>query len=248
MASGSSRWQHHALMATRETQRLQTRKRIYDAALALFRRDGVVECRTDDIATMAGVSRGALYFHFPTKEHVLLERMRETESVICEQIDALPAGASVDEVLATVNRALAAIWEPDPRLLPELVAVALRFTALTMHDQQATPLRSTLGQRFREAAAAGELGTRVPAEILGDLYLGNTLGGLLAWYGNPVLPLRAILDAVTELFWSGARVQTPPVAERRATPRARAKPETSAKAKSKAEKRGSRRPERPRAR
>lgn len=197
-------------MATRDAQRLETRKRIYDSALAIFRRDGVVECRTDDIANAAGVSRGAFYFHFPTKEHVMLERMRETEGVICAQIDALPSDASIDRVLSTVNRALAAIWEPDPKLLPELVAVALRFTALTMHDQQATPLRSALGTRFREAAARDELGTRVPAEILGDLYLGNTLGGLLAWYGNPVLPLVTILDAVTDLFWSGARAHDAP--------------------------------------
>lgn len=197
-------------MASREAQRLRTRKRIYESALAIFRRDGVVECRTDDIASAAGVSRGAFYFHFPTKEHVLQERMRETEGMICDKLDALAASEPIDRVLATVNRALAEIWEPDPKLLPELVAVALRVTALTMHDKEATPLRSSLARRFRDAGARGELGTRVPAEVLGDLYLGNTLAGMLAWYGNPSLPLVSVLDAVTDLFWSGAR--HPPVA------------------------------------
>ena len=191
-------------MATRQEQRLETRRRIYESALAIFRRDGVGPCRTDDIATAAGVSRGAFYFHFPTKEHVMLERMRETEQIICKQIDAMAKDAPIDSVLAVLNRALASIWEPDPKLLPELVAVALRFTALTMHDRDATPLRSTLSERFRDAAARGEIGTRVPAEILGDVYLGNTLGGMLAWYGNPVMPLVSVLDAVTDLFWSGA--------------------------------------------
>jgi AcrR family transcriptional regulator len=186
-------------------QRLGTRRRIYDAALTIFRRDGVVESRTEDIATLAGVSRGAFYFHFPTKEQVLLERMRETESVICQHIDALPEDASIDRVLQAVNRALAAIWEPDPKLLPEIVAVGLRFAALTMQDQQATPLRWSLSKRFQQAAARDELGARLPPEILGDVYLGNTLGGLLAWYGSPVLPLLGVLDAVTDLFWSGAR-------------------------------------------
>lgn len=197
-------------MAKRENQRLETRKRIYASALAIFRRDGVVECRTDDIANAAGVSRGAFYFHFPTKEHVMLERMRETEGIICKQIDALASDAPIDRVLSTLNRALAAIWEPDPKLLPELVAVALRFTALTMHDQQATPLRSSLAKRFRDAAGRDELGTRVPFEILGDVYLGNTLGGLLAWYGNPVMSLVTVLDAITDLFWSGARAADAP--------------------------------------
>ncbi|NJK33278.1 MAG: hypothetical protein HC927_13250 [Deltaproteobacteria bacterium] len=52
---------------------------------------------------------------------------------------------------------------------------------------------------------AAEIVARLPPQILGDFYLGNTLGGLLAWYGNPILPLRSVLDAVTELFWNGAR-------------------------------------------
>lgn len=211
-------------MTSRETQRRKTRQRIYESALAIFRRDGVAACRTDDIATAAGVSRGAFYFHFPTKEHVLLERMRETESIICAAIDALPADAPIDRLLATTNQCLASIWEPDPRLLPELVAVGLRFTAETMHDQQATPLRSTLAARFRDAAGRNEIAVRLPPEILGDVYLGNTLGGLLAWYGNPVLPLLSVLDAVTDLFWSGAGTP-PPNEARRMTPAPHAKVE-----------------------
>lgn len=208
-------------MVTRDAQRRKTRQRIYESALAIFRRDGVTACRTDDIATAAGVSRGAFYFHFPTKEHVLLERMQETEAIICGKLDALPEEATIDRALETLNGALAAIWEPDPKLLPDLVGAALRFTALTMHDQQATPLRSALAARFREAAQRGEIVGRLPPEILGDVYLGNTLGGLLAWYGNPVLPLRSVLDAVTDLFWAGAGARAgaapkPPAAKKKA--------------------------------
>jgi AcrR family transcriptional regulator len=199
-------------VSSRETQRLETRRRIYEAALAVFRRDGVDACRMDDIATAAGVSRGAFYFHFPTKEHVLLERMRETEGTICAAIEELPADTRIEQVLATQNRTLASIWEPDPKLLPDVVSAALRFTALTMHDRQATPLRSALADRFRNAAVRGEVVARLPPEVLSDVYLGNTLGGLLAWYGNQAMPLVSVLDAVTDLFWDGARAKTEPAA------------------------------------
>ncbi len=166
----------------------------------------------DDIASTAGVSRGAFYFHFPTKEHVLLERMRETEGTIRAALDELPQDAAIHSVLATQNRCLAAIWTPDPTLLPDVVAAALRFTALTMHDRQATPLRSSLALRFRKAVDRGEIVARLPAEVLSDVYLGNTLGGLLAWYGNQALPLVGVLDAVTDLFWDGARAPVAPTA------------------------------------
>ncbi|NJK31778.1 MAG: TetR family transcriptional regulator [Deltaproteobacteria bacterium] len=88
------------MSTTREEQRRQTRRRIYECALAIFRRDGVVACRTEDIANAAGISRGSFYFHFPTKEHVLLERMRETEDEIRAVIEQLPAEVGIDRVLA----------------------------------------------------------------------------------------------------------------------------------------------------
>lgn len=192
-----------APLSSRELQRLQTRQRIFDAAMAIFRRDGVAAARTDDIARAAGVSRGAFYFHFPTKEHVLLERMRETEDQICGALGELDDAAPLARVLAVVGREMAAIWEPDPGLLPELTAAAMRFTASVMSDQESTPLRSELARRFRLACERGELVGRLPPAILSDLYLGNTLAGLLAWYGNPGMPLEGALGAITELFFSG---------------------------------------------
>lgn len=192
-------------VASREQQREETRRRLYEAALAIFRRDGVTACRTEDIAKAAGVSRGSFYFHFPTKEHVLLERMSETETEVCTAIEAMSDDAPFHELLATLNTALARIWEHDPQLLPDLAGAALRFTATAMDDQQATPLRALLAERFRIAAERGEIQARLAPGILGDFYLGNILGGLLAWYGNPVISLEFVLGAVTELFWNGAK-------------------------------------------
>jgi AcrR family transcriptional regulator len=194
-------------MASREQQRAETRRRLYESALAIFRRDGVAACRTEDIAKAAGVSRASFYFHFPTKEHVLLERMSETESEICEVIETLPDSSSINQILATLNAALARIWEHDPHLLPELAGAALRFTATAMSDQEATPLRALLAERFRIAVERGEIKARLPPQTLSDVYLGNTLGGLLAWYGNPVMSLENVLGAITELFWNGAKAK-----------------------------------------
>lgn len=196
-------------MVSRDEQRRQTRERLYQCALAVFRRDGVNSCRTDDIAKAAGVSRGTFYFHFPTKEHVLLERMRETEEQIGEVVDALPSDAPMDQVLEVLITQMAAIWEPDPQLLPDLASAALRHVAANMSDQESTRLRSTLSERFRGAAQRGEIQVHLPAEMLGDFFLGHTLGGLLAWYGNPVLPLLGVLQAVTYMFWNGAKAQSP---------------------------------------
>jgi AcrR family transcriptional regulator len=196
-----------AELSTRELQRQQTRRRVYECALAVFREQGVSDCRIEDIAKAAGVSRGAFYFHFPTKADVLLERIRETENQICGAIEALPANAKLDRVLATLIAELVKIWEHDPALLPDVTSTALYYTASTMSDQEASRLRALLCARFKAASARGDLSMRLPGELLGDLYLGHMLAGLLAWYGNQALPLSVVLGGVTELFFSGVRAE-----------------------------------------
>lgn len=190
---------------SREEQRAQTRQRLYECAVEVFRRDGVEACRIDDIATAAGVSRGSFYFHFPTKKHVLLARMRETEDQLCDAIDALPDDAPLDDVLRLLVETLASIWEPDPALLVEVCSAALELAATTMADQESTRMRSTLAARFRGAVERGEINPRLVPDLLSDLYLANMLAALLAWWGSQELSLHFLLTGATDLFWNGAR-------------------------------------------
>src|SRR5215212_1404004 len=63
----------HARPSTREARRLETRERILGAAIAEFKRSGMAGAEVSAIVTAAGVAHGTFFFHFPTKEHVLLE-------------------------------------------------------------------------------------------------------------------------------------------------------------------------------
>ena len=56
---------------SRDAQRLETRARVFDAAVAEIGRSGLAGADVSAIARAAGVVRGTFYFHFPTKEHVL---------------------------------------------------------------------------------------------------------------------------------------------------------------------------------
>jgi TetR/AcrR family transcriptional regulator, repressor for uid operon len=70
----------------REAQRLQTRARVLDAAIVEFQRSGTGSADINAIVKAAGVSRSTFYFHFPTKEHVLLELMRQDEALLAEEL------------------------------------------------------------------------------------------------------------------------------------------------------------------
>ncbi len=72
--------------SAREAKRLQTRERLMGAAIAEFKRSGIAAADVGAIVTAAGVAHGTFFFHFPTKEHVLLELERREEERIAKQI------------------------------------------------------------------------------------------------------------------------------------------------------------------
>ena len=64
----------------RTTPRAQdTRRRIYDAALELFREQGFEQTTMRDIARRADVALGAAYYYFASKEAIVLDFYREMQ-------------------------------------------------------------------------------------------------------------------------------------------------------------------------
>lgn len=188
----------------RDRQREETRQRVYEAALEVFRRDGVQATRIEDVAALAGVSRGTFYFHFPAKDDVLLERLRESEAEVVDAVRELPADTPLPDLLRAVAVALAAAWREDSGLLPDVATVALRVMAGSVTDREAEPVRALLSPHFRAAAERGELRREVPAEALADFYLSSALAAMLAWCASPTPSLEAILLGLNELFLHGA--------------------------------------------
>src|SRR5262249_274010 len=113
-------------MRSRERQREDTRQRIYDAAMEIFRRDGFEVARVDDVAKAAGVSHGTFYFHFATKDEVLIQCLRASEVRVVACIEAVPQGAPLIAVLDAASTAIAQEWEGDPKLFPDVAMVAAR--------------------------------------------------------------------------------------------------------------------------
>lgn len=85
--------QLHVMTDTREkprgraAQRLETRQRVFDAAVAEFKRVGTADADIGAVVSAAGVVRGTFYFHFPTKEHVLEELERNLVKRLAADLD-----------------------------------------------------------------------------------------------------------------------------------------------------------------
>ena len=185
----------------RDRQREETRRRLFDAALLVFREQGVDESRIDDIAQRAGVSRGTFYFHYPSKDDVLLQLMMETQVAMVDALEAVATDAPIADVLGVVAARMAAQWQADPGMLAEIGMVALRRTAQNLSDlKESHPLQAALIPPLRRAAERGEIGELIPPELLSEFFLVNQFGAALAWCGNPMVPLEELLQNVVTFF------------------------------------------------
>lgn len=198
----------------RDKQREETRRKLYHAALEVFRRDGVDKCRIEDIAHMAEVSRAAFYFHFPTKDDVLLELLLQGEAPVADAIQALPGNVPLEDLCNAVTDSMATFWQGEPKLVLEVFAVTLRRTAVVT-DREAVQVRALVGQRFRAFAEGGELSPLVPSEALADFFLLSCMATMASWSTAPIMPLHDMLRGMNMLFLNGARgvgTSTPPPA------------------------------------
>jgi AcrR family transcriptional regulator len=194
-------------VSARELQREATRERLFEAALEVFRRDGVDAARIEDISSMAGVSRGSFYFHFPTKDDVLLELLQRTEEALVGDLARLDPDVAFQEVLSTVARHMSETWSAEPALLTGMGVVTMRAAASGRFEEAraAHPARAALVPHVERAMARGELVNLLPADLTVDFFLMNLFGMALAWAGSEEAQLDILLDAFVQFFLRAVR-------------------------------------------
>ncbi|MFD1534671.1 TetR/AcrR family transcriptional regulator [Pseudonocardia aurantiaca] len=133
----------------REERTATSRARILDAAVACLVESGYAGATTLRIQARAGVSRGRLLHHFPSRDqllvaasrHLATERLRRTG----ERVESLADSASDDERL---ERAVELLWETFSE--PHFWAAVELWTAARTNDE----LRGALLPEEREVGAA----------------------------------------------------------------------------------------------
>ncbi|HEY9264017.1 MAG TPA: TetR/AcrR family transcriptional regulator [Mycobacterium sp.] len=136
-------------ITAREAKRLQTRERLLGAAIAEFKRAGMADADVGAIVAAAGVAHGTFFFHFPTKEHVLLELERREEDRIAKRFAQFTK--SHKDLPSTLQEAVTLVMGLERRL-----GVLLFKDFLALHFSPTRP----------PAAATGENGTDHPLIVL----------------------------------------------------------------------------------
>jgi len=183
--------------SAREIQRQRTRARLFDAALAEFARAGFDRASVAEIARAADVSRPSFYFHFPTKEHVLLELQWRKE---LDLVDRLQGSHTLRELLEALPDAIADVYASiaGPGVARDMVMIYARLPEYLPLAEQPFPLVRLLESRFGEGARRGELRAGLDPSQATFLCLTSVFGYLIA--APPNADHRANLRGVVRLF------------------------------------------------
>ncbi len=186
----------------------RTRERLFGAAIGEFRRTGAGDADIKAIASAAGVSPGTFYFHFPTKEHVLMELERREEERIAA--DLTRRAARVSDLPALLREVVKTVGGLEGRLGPLLFKdfLALHFSSARPPEEvwSSHPVIVAVVEALGRARDEGEIPPDVDPLYSGLFFLVGLYGLLLTL---PAMePMRAeVLERYVGTSLHGMRAQ-----------------------------------------
>lgn len=185
---------------SRTRHRLQTRDRLFEAALAEFRRSGVAATQIEDIVRAAGVARGTFYLHFPTKDHVLMELLRRKQEAVAERLQTTRATSVRPFLRRCVDLLVEDAMREDAALYREMLAVVARHAPELRAE---SPLVEAVITFLHAARERGDVRTDLKAFDLGAVFLPGVYGLLQMRFDEPGDDLRRALYRVVDIFVRG---------------------------------------------
>ncbi len=190
-------------MATQAERREATRRVLVDAATRRFAADGYDHTTTDRIRQEAGVSRGAMYHHFPSKQHLFEAVFEEVSTAAIRR--AVRAGGSGESPLADLTHTCLA-WLREVQD-PQTAAILLDQGPHVLGWKRARSLEAETSLGLMEAAlerasAAAEIQVAsipVAAQLLNAVLAEAALVAA----NDPPAESAAALEAAVRQFIAG---------------------------------------------
>ena len=203
-------------MATAQSEKKSSRERLLEAAVKVFADRGYQAASVDEIAAAAGLSKGAVYWNFSSKDelfHALLEERidRQIEET-AEILRSAPTDRPIDPEVA--NR-----WEDMLGRERELMLLSQEHWARAVRDPELRARYAERQARLRDVLADG-LRARVrrtgaprfstPAADVATAYLALANGLALQRLVDPEGVPDGLLENITSLIYEGlvARAST----------------------------------------
>lgn len=189
-----------------ERRRLQTRRRIYEAAYELFVANGYDETTIEQIADHADVARATVFNHFQRKSDLVSYWARqrgETLRTLTKQLQQ--EGGSVRQLILTFLSVLATLTEHERRLSQVMIAAQVRTGLPLSPDWQrfsTEPYTEAVQLGQKQGDIRADIDPEEAAALLRDAYMGT----LYRWLDGDVEPpfaLKPVLIARADMILDG---------------------------------------------
>jgi AcrR family transcriptional regulator len=192
----------------RERQREEREQLILQAAHELIVEKGATAVTMEDIAAKVGISRAAIYLHFPSKEDLIVELMERGMRAFVESLNAtIDAPGTPRERLQAVIELIFQSHD-DRQAFGEVFQnremmhrLAEKRASLAGHWEE--PMRR-IGEVLEEGKAAGEFDPTLPTpimlSILNGLFASQRLQRTLP---GEHLPAEVVAKYVSRFFFKG---------------------------------------------
>lgn len=171
----------------------QTRQEIIDAARCVFHECGVSRTSLEKVARVAGVTRGAVYWHFANKAELFFA-MREQSLQILDEVDAYLQSPDISNPLDAIERSLLeffSILENSPVVRQTFEIMSLRCeyvdefaTVLQEVNKPCLDFLAKLKVAYGRAAEKGFLPPHLEPEALAYDTLSFTGGLFNNWLAS----------------------------------------------------------------
>jgi AcrR family transcriptional regulator len=194
------------MQATAPTRGGEARRELLDVAIDCFARFGYQATSIDRIAREAGVTKGALYYHFKDKADLLFaavqNRVGQWERRVADEVRPVPSAA------ARLRQVAQVCLDHATKSNHRRMIITLMVEALDTNAPLSAEFREMM-RRFREFLATlvgsgqrhGEFRPDVDAVVAAEVYAGAVMGAEIQYYQDPsAISLSATLDAFIEQY------------------------------------------------
>lgn len=191
-----------------------TRQNLLDAALTVFSREGYAATTLDDVAKEAGVTRGAIYWHFGSKAELYTTLITESDAASQIRMDELVAeGGGVIDIMRRISVHLLSEIDQNERTraIHELVMFKTGIEpeleeGMERKRQGIAALVDEIEGYMKIGIDSGEIRPDVNARDSALAFLGIQQGMVLMWLLNPAMfSLKQRADAIMDIFFEGIK-------------------------------------------
>lgn len=191
----------------RERRRIETREKVFRAALRLFAERGFTATTIDAITAEADIGKGTFFNYFDNKESILMQfremQMGRVEAFVRKNINS-------DEPLAMLIERLALTMTREQKESPPLFhsMMAAIFSNETMRGRLADGLvssRDMLIELIDKRRQSGEIRSDISAYEIACSLQRIFFGSMLLWSISPSRTLEEQLHDMVDIFVNGIK-------------------------------------------